>query len=87
MGLLLRALIASDPRGDGTDDRLSASLDADVLDGDALLPLATVAIQGFAQSRESPGEPASANLKAEGGRLGLVSGKPARHPGDRRDHR
>src|SRR6516165_5526542 len=26
-------------------------------------------------------------LKPKGGRLGLVSGKPARHPGDRRDHR
>src|ERR1700731_2616154 len=55
-GLLLRALIAPDPRGDGTDDRLSTGLDVDVLDGDALLPLAAMAIQGFAQSRESPGE-------------------------------
>ena len=52
-GLLLRALIAPDPRGDGTDDRLSTGLDVDVLDGDALLPLAAMAIQGFAQSRES----------------------------------
>src|SRR5580692_3764491 len=55
-GLLPRALIAPDPRGDGTDDRLSTGLDVDVLDGDALLPLAAMAIQGFAQSRESPGE-------------------------------
>src|SRR6516165_8502311 len=31
--------------------------------------------------------PASANLKAEGGRLGLVSGKPARHPGRKSQRR
>src|SRR5260221_11193373 len=55
-GLALGALIGPDPRGDGTDDRLSTGLDVGVLDGDALLPLAAMAIQGFAQSRESPGE-------------------------------
>ena len=31
---------APTPRGDGTDDRLTASMDVDVLDSDLLLPLA-----------------------------------------------
>ena len=39
------------PGGDGTDDRLGADMDMDVLDGDALLTLAAVTVEGFGQSR------------------------------------
>src|SRR2546423_10213783 len=46
MGLLLRFLTALTPRGDSTYDRLSTSMDVDVLDGDALLTLAAVMVEG-----------------------------------------
>ena len=39
------------PGGDGTDDRLGTGMDMDVLDGDALLTLAAVTVEGFGQSR------------------------------------
>jgi len=56
MGLLLRFLTALTPRGDSTYDRLSTSMDVDVLDGDALLTLAAVMVEGFGQSRVGSGE-------------------------------
>ena len=56
MGLLLRFLTALIPRGDSTDDRLSTGMDVDVLDGDALLTLAAVTVEGFGQSRVGPAE-------------------------------
>ena len=56
MGLLLRFLPAPTPRGDSTYDRLSTGMDVDVLDGDALLTLAAVTVEGFGQSRIGPGQ-------------------------------
>ena len=56
MGLLLRFLTAPTPRSDVTYDRLPTSMDVDVLDRDALLPLAAVTVEGFGQSRVGPGE-------------------------------
>src|SRR6202011_5466675 len=44
-------LITPAPGGDGTDDRLGTGMDMDVLDGDALLTLAAVTVEGFGQSR------------------------------------
>src|SRR5271168_1575034 len=55
MGLLLRFLTAP-PRSDVTYDRLSTGMHVDVLDGDALLTLAAVTVEGFGQSRVGPGE-------------------------------
>ena len=46
----------SHPRGDSTYDRLSTGMDVDVLDGDALLTLAAVTVEGFGQSRVGPAE-------------------------------
>ena len=54
MGLLLRFLTALTPRSDSTYDRLSTGMDVDVLDGDALLTLAAVTVEGFGQSRVGP---------------------------------
>ena len=56
MGLLLRFLTALTPRSDSTYDRLSAGMDVDVLDDDALLTLAAVTVEGFSQSRVGPAE-------------------------------
>ena len=56
MGLLLRFLTALTPRADSTYDRLSTGMDVDVLDGDALLTLAAVTVEGFGQSRVGPAE-------------------------------
>lgn len=49
-------LITRRPGGDGTDNRLSTSVNMDMLDYDALLTLAAPTIEGFAQSSESPRE-------------------------------
>ena len=56
IALFLQFLIIRRPRGDGTDNRLSAGVNMDMLDCDALLPLAAPAIEGFAQSGEGPRE-------------------------------
>jgi hypothetical protein len=56
MGLLLRFLTTLTPRSDVTYDRLPTSMDVDVLDRDALLPLPAVMVEGFGQSRVSSGE-------------------------------
>ena len=40
-------LITPAPGGDGTDDRLGTGMDMDMLDGDALLTLAAVTVEGF----------------------------------------
>ena len=45
--LFLQFLIAPKAGRDGTDDRLSAGVDVDVLDCDALLTLAAVTTEGF----------------------------------------
>ena len=51
IGLFPGLLITPAPGGDGTDDRLGTGMDMDVLDGDALLTLAAVTVEGFGQSR------------------------------------
>jgi hypothetical protein len=51
-----RFFTAPTPRSDVTYDRLPTSMDVDVLDRDALLPLAAVTVEGFGQSRVGPGE-------------------------------
>ena len=47
IALFLHFLMARDAGRDGTYDRLSTGVDVDVLDGDALLTLAAVTIEGF----------------------------------------
>jgi hypothetical protein len=47
IALFLHFLMAPDAGRDGTYDRLSTGVDVDVLDGDALLTLAAVTIEGF----------------------------------------
>jgi hypothetical protein len=43
-------LITPAPGGDGTDDRLGTGMDMDVLDGDALLTLVAVTVEGSKNS-------------------------------------
>jgi hypothetical protein len=54
MGLFLFFFRAPTPRGDGTDDRLTAGMDVDVLDSDLLLPLAAIPLERFDLHREGP---------------------------------
>jgi hypothetical protein len=46
MGLILVSVLTPLPLGDGTDDRLAAGLDGDVLDADDLLAFAAMAVEG-----------------------------------------
>ena len=54
--LILQFLITRRSGGDGTDNRLSAGVNMDMLDYDALLTLAAPTIEGFAQSSKRPRE-------------------------------
>jgi hypothetical protein len=54
MGLFLRFFSAPPPGGDGTDDRLPAGMDVDMLDRDLLLPFATIPLERFDLHREGP---------------------------------
>src|SRR5260370_6506990 len=45
MRLFSRLLLAPSSRGDGTDDRLTAGMDVDMLHRDLLLPLAAITLE------------------------------------------
>jgi hypothetical protein len=52
MRLFSRLLLAPSSRGDGTDDRLTAGMDVDMLHRDLLLPLAAITLERLDLSSE-----------------------------------